>query len=113
MIFELILNEIAPTDNHIYLTQGRRRIKSPEATAWKEMIGWKCKGHTPTDKPVRVEITITFDNKRKNDIGNRDKITLDAMQGYIYEDDSQIHELRLIKKYGPEKKMKIKVDLAP
>lgn len=55
------------------------------------------------DKPLTGDISIKMDlyfgTKRKCDIDNFNKLVFDALTGIVYEDDSQIVELSIIKGY--------------
>lgn len=53
--------------------------------------------------PVRVSICFTFKDKRRRDIDNFLKSTLDCFTGVLYKDDSQITELHVYKVIGAEK----------
>lgn len=54
----------------------------------------------PATEEVIVNVTFYFGNKKKNDIDNCLKILLDAAEGILFEDDSQIVELHVFKKYN-------------
>ena len=53
------------------------------------------------DELVMV-VTLFFGDKRKRDIDNFNKLWLDALEGVVYENDSQIKQLTLIKDYDKE-----------
>jgi Holliday junction resolvase RusA-like endonuclease len=53
--------------------------------------GWKT-----TDGRVKVHVLLTFPDRRRRDVDNI-KLLLDAMEGVIYDDDSQIYELNIKK----------------
>lgn len=55
------------------------------------MVG--ASGHRPTEQPVSVTMRCFFPDRRKRDAPNTAKLVLDAAQGWIYEDDSQVHRL--------------------
>lgn len=82
-----------------------------------------------TDLPIAVDIEIETSvpvnsNKKtkiamlegeiypikKPDVDNVSKLVLDALQGVAYEDDYQVITLRVTKKYGPSKKLTIKIE---
>jgi Holliday junction resolvase RusA-like endonuclease len=46
-----------------------------------------------------VSITLYFGTKRKADLDNLNKLSLDALTGIAYLDDSQISELHLKRAY--------------
>lgn len=91
-----------PSVNSIY--RGRRFL-TKEGKATKEIIGLEILSQRTTEVikgDVALGIVFYFDNKRKNDIDNRLKALLDCMTGILYEDDSQIKELHVYKKYDKE-----------
>ena len=44
---------------------------------------------------LSLTIRFFFKTKRKRDLDNQNKLALDALNGIVYADDSQIAELRL------------------
>jgi Holliday junction resolvase RusA-like endonuclease len=48
---------------------------------------------------ISVSITLYFGTKRKADLDNFNKLSLDALAGIAYVDDSQIAELHLYRDY--------------
>ena len=57
---------------------------------------WKGK---PLKGDVELSITLYFGTKRRADIDNFNKLSLDALTSIVYEDDSQIAELTLRRAY--------------
>ncbi len=51
----------------------------------------------PTKNLVKVEIEYYLGSKRRKDIQNLTKSTLDAFNDAIYKDDSQVHDLHIKK----------------
>ena len=49
-----------------------------------------------------VVVTLYFGDKRKRDIDNFNKLWMDALEGVVYVNDSQIRQLTLIKDYDKE-----------
>jgi crossover junction endodeoxyribonuclease RusA len=73
-----------------------------EGKTLKNRYGWQAKAQW--DKPlltgkVKLVIRLFFGTKRRQDIDNFNKLILDALTGIIWEDDSQIQELKIIKDY--------------
>ena len=83
---------------------------------------------TPSTKPLKIDITFNFEHAKSHlkkngelkpyapklhtqrpDIDNLVKFVLDALNGHLYVDDSQIIELSAIKKFAPEACIEIKV----
>ena len=48
---------------------------------------------------IVLSITFYFKTKRRRDLDNQNKILFDALSGIVYDDDSQIAELRLRREY--------------
>jgi Holliday junction resolvase RusA-like endonuclease len=46
-----------------------------------------------------VQITLYFGTKRKGDLDNFNKISLDALTGIVWEDESQIAEFTVAREY--------------
>jgi Holliday junction resolvase RusA-like endonuclease len=53
----------------------------------------------PLTGELDVDITLYFGTKRKADLDNFNKLSLDALTGIVWEDDSQIAALHLRKAY--------------
>jgi Holliday junction resolvase RusA-like endonuclease len=53
----------------------------------------------PFTGPVRVEAKFYFGTKRIKDLQNCCKLELDALNGLIYKDDSQVHKIEMEKHY--------------
>ena len=68
---------------------------------FKNIVEKSCRLESPFPKgvPLSVTIELHFSDRRKRDIDNYDKATLDALKGIAYEDDSQIIE-RTGRKYS-------------
>jgi Holliday junction resolvase RusA-like endonuclease len=67
-----------------------------EAYQWEAKSQWKGK---PLQGDISVSITLYFGTKRKADLDNFNKLSLNALSGIAYEDDSQIAELHLSRGY--------------
>ena len=51
---------------------------------------------------VRCELVILLPDRRKRDIDNLSKAVLDGCNGILWDDDTQINDLRLIKRYDKD-----------
>lgn len=92
--------------NHTYGQTGNRRFMYTRGKEYKEKISELARkvmdDDPPINGPVVVRITYTFPDKRRRDVTNYDKGILDAMQGIVYHDDTQIEEITL-KKVAPDR----------
>ena len=57
---------------------------------------------TPTDSMVEVKADFYFGTRRRKDLPNAGKLEFDALNGIIWEDDSQIVKLSTEKRYDKE-----------
>lgn len=102
-----IVSNLEPVSlNHIYKAtclNGRGKMyMDPKVKQYKrefELIARKQVKITRLTGKVRVIATCVFGTKRKKDIQNQLKVELDCLNGLVYEDDSQIHELIIRKGY--------------
>lgn len=63
---------------------------------------WEAKSQhkgKPTQDRLELSITYYFGTKRKCDLDNFNKLTLDALTDVVYEDDSQIDILNIKRAY--------------
>jgi len=75
---------------------------TPEGKRIKEQYQWEAKAQwrgKPLTGAVSADVTLFFGMKRKADLDNFHKLSLDALTGIAYEDDSQIDELRVRRGY--------------
>jgi Holliday junction resolvase RusA-like endonuclease len=79
----------------MYMTAEGRAIK--EAYQWEAKSQWRAKSLAGD---VALTITFYFGSKRRRDLDNQNKLVLDALTGIVYEDDHQIAELCLRRRYG-------------
>lgn len=66
---------------------------SDEAKSFKSEVGWLAKAagiRNPTDKPIALSITLVPKNGVCMDLDNALKVTIDALKGVAYVDDSQV-----------------------
>lgn len=62
--------------------------------------------------PLRVAIQLFLGSKRKADWDNFHKLSMDAMTGLVYEDDSQIMYATVLKGYDKENP-RIEIEILP
>lgn len=82
----------------MYMTADGKALKA--AYQWEAKNQWK--GPALTDN-IKVEVRFFFGTKRRADVDNFNKLWADALTGIVYEDDSQIADLRLIRGYDKAK----------
>jgi len=77
-------------------------MMTAEGKAAKAEYGWEAKRQwqaKPLQGEIVLSVTFYFKTKRRRDLDNQNKILFDALSGIVYEDDSQIAELRLRREY--------------
>jgi len=87
--------------NAAYRHTGRRTYMTPKGKAWKALVASAVRD-VWTDAPTkraqwRVSISYWFRN-RLSDVGNFDKLILDALEGVVYENDREVVDLHLLKR---------------
>ena len=99
------IDDVQPTDNRLYARAGHgRRFLSKEGKEWKKLVNLKASKYKPDDKRYKVEIKLTFPDRRVRDATNYQKITLDALEGRVYHNDTQIFDIRIRKRIHKGKK---------
>lgn len=97
------LNNAYPTNRAI-----NKRVLSQEAKAYKNLIAWEAKNlwgsqiEEYPNQPWIVIINLRFKDKVRRDIDNYAKLILDSLTGIIWEDDSQVVELKITKEIWDE-----------
>lgn len=66
----------------------------------------------PLKCPITVVIDTYHDNHRKNDWDNFHKLSMDALTGICYQDDSQIEQAIVTKHYDKENP-RIEIEILP
>lgn len=106
----LVLNLPYPVSANRYWRIWRNKaVRSVEATAYKEIVRRIAQeaGVMPSEGSVAVCLRLIpkankdgSANKTVIDLDNALKVTLDALQGIIYENDKQVR--RIVAEYGSE-----------
>lgn len=78
----------------LYMTAEGKVIK----TYYQKQARSQWKGK-PRKDWLELWVTLYFGTKRKVDLDNFNKLSLDALTGVVYEDDSQIHSLHIQRSY--------------
>ena len=96
---------------------GRRLYKTREATVWqRDVIQAAMDAMGERDCSVKVPLYITIEywfRTRACDVGNYDKLILDALEGIVFDNDNCVQKLTLIKnidKENPRVKIEVEVD---
>lgn len=105
-----------PSANRWWRNVNGRMVTSREARVYKTGVASVCltKGLTPIDGPVVVEI-IWYRGRKSGDLDKRLGVVLDALQGSMYHNDSQIVELHAERNDSDAKhpRVIVTVDAAP
>jgi crossover junction endodeoxyribonuclease RusA len=90
--------------NHVYKSHcrfGRPTVyMSKDGKERKEAYAWEARGQyhgKPLAIGLKLTVTLFFGTKRTHDADNYSKLLLDALTGIVWEDDSQVQDLRIIK----------------
>lgn len=117
---QIILKGSPQSNNMIYRSVCRgsfpQRYMNNKAKALKEDYQWQIKqqmrGMNMLTCQLRVAIQLYHKTKRKSDWDNFHKLSMDAMSGLVYEDDSQIQFATVSKGYDPVDP-RIEIDIRP
>lgn len=102
----IIENCSAATLNNYYRIMRGRYVITPNGREYKKVVQSAISHITPTKEILKINIDVFFNNKKKRDVDNVLKPLLDALKGFVYDDDSQIIELN-VKKYIGQSSNKI------
>jgi crossover junction endodeoxyribonuclease RusA len=102
-----------PSVNHYWRRQGNRYFVSAEGKAYRDELFYRCAPYRclfKSDKRLNVTIDAYPPDKRRRDLDNLFKATLDSLQyAQVYADDSQIDVLTI--KRNPLRENKIIVEI--
>src|ERR1700755_47654 len=103
---KLVLSGEPKSTQHIYRNTCRGGFSTtymtPEGKALKEAYQWEAKSQwkgKPLEGDIAVSIVVYFGTKRRADLDNFNKLSLDALTGIAYLDDSQISKLTIVRAY--------------
>lgn len=94
---------LPPSANAYWRHVGSRVLLSMEARIYRNQCGlvaaaqWKGE---PLAGPVRIHADV-FMPDRRGDLMNREKQMLDALQGTVILDDSQVWDMRMVRHTDP------------
>lgn len=80
-----------------YMTKAGKERK--EEYAWEARSQWKEK---PMTEDIAIAIKLFFGDKRRRDIDNYHKLSLDSLTGIVWVDDVQIRRAEIEKFYDKE-----------
>lgn len=84
---------VPPSANRYWRVAHNRIIVTNEAKAYKEKVFYKLRHiFEPLRKDIAINVTV-FRKYRRGDLDNFLKIMLDALEGIVYLNDSQIVEI--------------------
>lgn len=89
----LVLPE-PPSSNRYWRVMRGRAVKSDAARAYQNSVMLAARKVKRTAKAVAVTMHW-YRGRKAGDLDNRAKVALDAMQGVVYERDSQVTELHM------------------
>lgn len=96
-----------PTARGIYLTQDGKDLK--DDYIYQALSQWT---RPPLEGPLEVTVKLCFSDKRRRDWDNWHKLSMDALSGIAYEDDSQIEVAHVFKVIDRERP-RIEITLSP
>jgi crossover junction endodeoxyribonuclease RusA len=77
-----------PSSNNLFLSRGRRRVRTPRYRAWQEAAGWQLLVQRPGRITGPWQADITLPSGVRGDIDNRVKAILDLLVAHrIVADD--------------------------
>ena len=108
---------LPPSSNRYWrsiVNNGRLRVlKSKEAREFRERCGWIAKAQVKRklSGPVALSLMVYFPDRR-GDLDNRTKQLFDALQGTVYENDSQVVHYEVTRKIDKENP-RVEVEVFP
>ena len=83
--------------NITYLTPKARKLRKDYTTQAQQQ--WK---KPPLKTELFIDIILYFGDKRKRDWDNYHKLSMDSLEGVVFENDCQIKEATVHKEYDKE-----------
>ena len=87
----------------------KRAYLDPKIEAWQQAVTWEAKAAAQMADwdmltgDVAARLIFYLPDRRRRDIDNLSKAVLDAMNGIIYKDDTQVQKLVVDKKVSRDK----------
>lgn len=89
-----------PSANHYLGRNGHHSFIKPDGKAYRETVGWLCVGKKKLQGRVAVHIVVYPPDKRRRDLANTEKFTIDSIvHAGVMDDDEQIDDLHIVR--GP------------
>ncbi len=114
---KIILKGEPKSTSHIYKTMCRgswpTTYMTTKGKSIKEDLGWQAKQQwkgKPLDGDVSIAIDLYFGTKRRCDWDNFHKLSMDALTGIVWEDDSQI-QMAIVNKHYDKENPRIEIDI--
>ena len=106
----IVLSGEPKSTQHIYRYACRGNFPcmymTAQGKALKEQYQWEAKSQwkqPPLTGTIALRVDLYFGTRRRTDIDNFNKLSLDALTGIIYEDDNQITEVSIAKHFDKAK----------
>ena len=102
-----------PTVNHMYRRARGHLALTPEALAFRHAVRMiaMVQGVQPVTGPVAVFLDV-YRPRRRGDLDNILKATLDALNGIAYRDDDQVEQITA-QRYDDKRAPRIEVSVVP
>ena len=100
-----------PTVNHMYRRARGHLALTPEALAFRHAVRMiaMVQGVTPITGPVAVFLDV-YRPRRRGDLDNLLKATLDSLNGVAYRDDQQVEQITAVR-YDDKRAPRIEVSV--
>ena len=100
-----------PTVNHMYRRSRGHLSLTPEALAFRHAVRMiaMVQGVTPVSGPVAVFLDV-YRPRRRGDLDNILKATIDALNGVAYLDDQQVEQITAVR-YDDKRAPRVEVSV--
>jgi len=100
--FIFIGHPITKSNEKIMGKQGRfflsRKYKDYERTLQEQFLSQRPNNFKMFCGKIKIWLFLYFKDNRRRDVQNYPKSILDAFNGFIYKDDSQVYEIHIYKR---------------
>jgi crossover junction endodeoxyribonuclease RusA len=96
----VLLLPAPPSTNNLFLTRGRRRVRSPRYRAWLKTAGWELLAQRQGCIGGPWEAHIVLPNTLRGDTDNYSKALLDLLVKHRVVDDDRYCRRLIIEKTG-------------